>query len=183
MMNEAIDGCGRRGVVTGNTLPHSRNGGNEQRVALVAAADRPDQHALRARFSRHAFNLGFYLKYSSGPRSIFGTHPPQRVRREIAVSIPCYYPTGQLLRSPIDLRLDVHNAATARPEIKFGCQGIKAFRYFKRKSPTIQEGGLFLIWINLDPLDTSVKISAFQKHNALRKRFPCRHGAHNEQAK
>jgi hypothetical protein len=36
---------------SGNTLPHSPNGcwGNEQRVALVAAAE---QHALRARFSR-----------------------------------------------------------------------------------------------------------------------------------
>ena len=79
-MNETIDGCECRGVVREHVAPFTeRVGGDEQRVALVAAADRPEQNALRARFSRHTFNLGFDLKYSSGPRSIFGTHPPQRV--------------------------------------------------------------------------------------------------------
>jgi hypothetical protein len=90
---EAIDGCERHGLVREHLAPFAERlvGGNQQGVALVAAADQFEQHALRGRFSRHASKLRFYLNYSSGPRLIFRTHPPQQVLCEIAVFIPPYY--------------------------------------------------------------------------------------------
>jgi hypothetical protein len=64
---------------------------------LAARAAQLEQDTLRARFSRHAFKLRFYLKYSSGPRLISRTCTPQRVLCEIAVFIPRDYRIGQLL--------------------------------------------------------------------------------------